>query len=143
MLWGTVVPALFLRPASLVVLSLPSRRLVRNAVPMIAELRALGASLAAVMDASPLRIAVAISADLAHTHLCSGPYGCNANATVFDSLVATWLRHPSNTSTLLVDAAAVAVRALRCVCLRYDEDLTRAMCEFDSRVRCRVVTPAL
>lgn len=114
LLWGSIVPAIFLQPASLVVISVPSRRLVNNAVPMVPELQALGTAMGRILESVAQRVVVAISCDLAHTHLCSGPYGCNPAADVFDSLVAKWLRQPSETAVLVEQAAAVAPKALSC-----------------------------
>jgi hypothetical protein len=59
LLWGTIVPASMMRdPPPLVSISLPSRRLIDNAVPMIEELQLLGNHMAMIaMMQSKLRVA--------------------------------------------------------------------------------------
>ena len=96
LLWGSVVPLYFLLAgananASAVILSVPSRRLTDNAVPMTAELLRVGQALARVAAASPKRIGLVISGDLAHTYLPGGPYGWSPDAHPFDDAVALWL----------------------------------------------------
>ena len=48
-------------------------------IPQVPELLSLGGALADALSDSPKRSLLLISADLAHTHLSSGPYGRAAN----------------------------------------------------------------
>ena len=45
-----------------------------------------GASLYEILEASSKRIVVIVSADLAHTHLASGPYGYSNTSEPFDQV---------------------------------------------------------
>ncbi len=45
-----------------------------------------GTSLLSVLESSELRVVVAISADLAHTHDSSGPYGYSNASQPFDDV---------------------------------------------------------
>jgi aromatic ring-opening dioxygenase LigB subunit len=120
--WGEVVPLSFLREvvaptngrptATVVVVSVPLRR-YKNDVAMIPELLALGRNLGHHFAASRRRVAVVVSADLAHTHLASGPYGFSNSAEPFDMACGRWAI-TLNGSALLVEAAALVDRALSC-----------------------------
>lgn len=84
--WGAVVPLWFLgarfaaRPR--VVVAVPSRAV------SLQTLYCFGQSVAEVAAASPTRIALIASSDLAHAHQADGPYGYDAAAEVFDQWVA-------------------------------------------------------
>merc|ERR1711924_562808 len=71
--WGEVIPLSFLAPylkakrVPVLTWSMPTRRYVKSGAPMVEELLQLGASVARELDALPMRIAVVISSDLAHT----------------------------------------------------------------------------
>ncbi len=94
LLWGSVVPLYFMQSRAavpVVVLSVPSRRLDDNAVPMTDELVAVGKAVARVASTNAKRIGLVISGDLAHTHLAAGPYGWSPDAAPFDAAVAQWL----------------------------------------------------
>ena len=95
--WGEGVPMHYLapegRPAS-VVITMPRRRLTALA-DMQLELIRMGEVLLSYADAYPGNVAIVISADLAHAHLASGPYGFDASAPVFDALAQEWVQNPT------------------------------------------------
>lgn len=122
--WGEVVPLWFMRsyiangtgaggaPPQGLVLSQPARR-YNDSVAMVPELLSLGAALRASLDALQQTVVVIISADLAHTHEASGPYGYSPTAEPFDQACGRWAGS-LNATALTVDAAALADRALSC-----------------------------
>lgn len=115
--WGEVIPLHFLTPSlpshtHTIILSQPNRRYT-DSVPMIPELLKLGSSLFALLEPLPQRVVVVISADLAHTHLASGPYGYSNASEPFDQAVGSWARSLDPTP-LLVSAAELVDRALSC-----------------------------
>ncbi|GFR87174.1 protein CA_C1420-like [Elysia marginata] len=115
--WGEVIPVHFipgLNSSSIkfAVLSQPSRRYTQD-VQMIPELLSLGASLYEILEASPKRIAVIVSADLAHTHLASGPYGYSNTSEPFDKACSRWAT-TLDRKFLLVQAASIVDKALSC-----------------------------
>jgi len=118
LLWGSVVPSYFLKPnernQSVVVISLPTKRYVNNAVPIIPELLRFGESITKIIQKSNTKIGLCISADLAHTHLCDGPYGCSPTAELFDKAISSWIHDTKNKDILLVEAAKLAPQALSC-----------------------------
>lgn len=87
--WGLFVPAWFLGrkgkipPVTLIV---PSRS------HGLRSLAALGAVIADLAEATPARVGLVASADNAHAHLDSGPYGYHPSAEVFDRLVVDLTR---------------------------------------------------
>ena len=72
-----------------------------------------GSSLFSLLEPLPLRVVVVISADLAHTHLASGPYGYSNASEPFDQAVGSWARS-LDPAPLLVSAAELVDRALSC-----------------------------
>jgi len=115
--WGEVIPLSFLAPllrsAPLLTCSIPTRRLAQSGAPMTAELLRLGGALSARLEAMPHRVALLTSADLAHTHLPSGPYGYSAAAAPFDAAVGRWAA-TLHDEPLLSAARALVPRALSC-----------------------------
>jgi len=119
--WGEVLPLLYAegtfrhRRPSAILMSQPSRRST-EAVAMIPELRRLGAALFRVFDPWKERVVVLASADLAHTHLPSGPYGFSPAADPFDTACGKWAA-TLHSETLIVTAArhalAIARRGLK------------------------------
>jgi aromatic ring-opening dioxygenase LigB subunit len=115
--WGEVIPLHFILPntplTKVMILSQPSRR-YSDSVAMIPELLQLGRALQGYIqyDMSE-RVVVVISADLAHTHLHSGPYGYSNASEPFDLAVGERVREV-NTTALLVTAAGLVNRALSC-----------------------------
>ena len=100
---------------SLLVLSLPSRRLTQ-AEDMVPELLALGASIRRLLDARDApRVWLLVSADLAHTHPAGvNPYPPNATAaSAFDTAIGVWAR-TLDAPPLVEVAAALASYALSC-----------------------------
>ena len=93
--WGEIIPLSFVQNGTegpaLVAVSVPTRRYNFSA-EMVPELASLGRTWGSVLAASPKRIAVVISSDLAHTHLASGPYGFCKCAEPFDMSVGEWAR---------------------------------------------------
>ncbi|RUS70245.1 hypothetical protein EGW08_021990 [Elysia chlorotica] len=115
--WGEVVPVHFIpnldsSDIKFLLLSQPSRRYTQD-VQMIPELLKLGASLYEILEASPKRIVLVISSDLAHTHLASGPYGYSKTSEPFDKACGRWAESLSG-EFLTVMAARVVDRALSC-----------------------------
>lgn len=76
----------------LVVLGVPLRR-YNHSTEMVPELLRLGADLADIFERSSKRVLWVVSADLAHTHLASGPYGYCVCAQPFDDAVNEWVRN--------------------------------------------------
>lgn len=115
LIWGSVVPILFLPSSSslrFVFVSLPGRRLVNNAVDMVPELLRVGQSFLQVLESSSSsRVGLLISGDLSHRHLCDGPYGCDPSADKFDNAVAKWFQ---NTAGSIDPFVKLAKDALSC-----------------------------
>ena len=80
---------------------------------MIPELLHLGRSLYLRLHHLKQRVAVIISADLAHTHQKDGPYGYSTSAQPFDDAVGVWLKTLDPTA-LLETAAGYVNEALSC-----------------------------
>ncbi|KAL9985097.1 hypothetical protein ACROYT_G007462 [Oculina patagonica] len=114
--WGEIVPLYFtksiLNRSKVIILSQPSRRYT-DSVEMIPELRHLGKSLFQVLHSQSERIVVIISADLAHTHLKSGPYGFSTAAEPFDKASGAWVT-TQDSDKLAVEAASYVDKALSC-----------------------------
>jgi len=112
--WGEVIPLHFIRPTHIpvVILSQPSRR-YHNSVVMIPELLSLGGSLANHLEQFNQQIVVIISADLAHKHLASGPFGYSNQSDTFDRACGEWMVELS-ASALLETAAAVVDEVYSC-----------------------------
>lgn len=79
--WGAVIPLWFLRPRPKLVLVTPSREIPWK------ELVALGGCIRDSAADSKKSIAFVASADQAHAHLETGPYGHDPAAETYDSLV--------------------------------------------------------
>ncbi len=88
--WGSLIPLWYLGgrrdPPRPVVVLAPARDL-----PTDAHLRA-GRAIARAVERAGRRAALVASADQAHTHLASGPYGWDPAATVLDGMIAGMLR---------------------------------------------------
>jgi len=114
--WGEIVPLYFtkniLSRSKVIVLSQPSRRYT-DSVEMIPELRHLGKNLFRILHSQSKRIVVIISADLAHTHLKSGPYGFSTAAEPFDKACGAWVTS-QDSGKLIVEAASFVDKALSC-----------------------------
>lgn len=112
--WGEVIPLHFMQPAQIpvVILSQPSRRYY-NSVIMIPELLALGGSLANHLEQLKENIVVVISADLAHKHSASGPFGYSNQSDRFDKACGEWVVELSP-DALLVTAAAIVDEVYSC-----------------------------
>ncbi|XP_064390780.1 protein TTE1956-like isoform X2 [Halichondria panicea] len=111
--WGEVIPLHFLLGgARVVVLSQPNRRYT-DSVQMIPELLEMGTSLFSVLESSNLKVVVAISADLAHTHDHNGPYGYSNASQPFDDALGKWAES-LDSQALLHTAASLVDRALSC-----------------------------
>eukprot|EP00041_Stephanoeca_diplocostata_P026482 m.715272 g.715272 ORF g.715272 m.715272 type:complete len:332 (-) comp22978_c0_seq12:2905-3900(-) len=128
--WGEVVPLHFMRrtlahvqqsemgsknggdATRVAILSIPTRR-YKHDLEMIPGLLDLGGKIGAYLQASPLRVAVVVSADLAHTHQASGPYGFSPAAKPFDTACARW-GATLDANALLQTAAHYVDDALSC-----------------------------
>ncbi|GAU94048.1 hypothetical protein RvY_05892 [Ramazzottius varieornatus] len=113
--WGEIIPLYFIpknQNRKFIILSHPSRR-YSHSESMIPELLHLGRSLYLRLSHLKERVAVIISADLAHTHQKDGPYGYSPSAQPFDDAVGTWLKTLDATS-LLQTAAGYVNEALSC-----------------------------
>lgn len=112
--WGEVIPLHFIQPihTPVAILSQPSRR-YHNSISMIPELLSLGGSLANHLEQSSQQIVVVISADLAHKHLASGPFGYSNESDAFDKACGEWVIELS-ANALLVTAAAVVDEVYSC-----------------------------
>ena len=114
--WCEVVPLYFtkkaLRQSKVIILSQPTRRYT-DQVQMIPELTQLGNRLFKILQSRPERIEMIISADLAHTHLKSGPYGFSTVADPFDQACGEWVT-TRDSDKLLVKAASYVNKAQSC-----------------------------
>lgn len=114
--WGEIVPIYFskevLSKTKFVFLSHPSHRYTDDVI-MIPELYKLGSNLRYFVDSLNKSVAIVISADLAHTHLKSGPYGFSTAAEPFDKACGKWVTS-QDSKVLLVEAAGYVDKALSC-----------------------------
>lgn len=106
--WGEILPMTYLAPRNfsalppVVVMGMPTRRFNHSA-EMVGELITLGNAVGAFLEDRPERVAWVVSADLAHTHLASGPYGFCPCAQPFDEAVQRWAAR-GDSAALLVNA---------------------------------------
>jgi len=108
--WGEILPLSFVNSSEasgrqmppVVILSVPYRR-YNHSAEMVPEMLQLGAALAEELHQDSRRIAWITSADLAHTHLSSGPYGFCACAKPFDVAIGRWMQE-LDSEALLVEA---------------------------------------
>jgi aromatic ring-opening dioxygenase LigB subunit len=108
--WAEVIPLLTLQnnqtnPMHLI-FTHPLRRYTR-ASTIVDELLMLGRSIRAYLDATTLRVAVAISGDLSHTHQATGPYGYSNSSALFDRAVGMWASDPCQYAKQLLTTARV------------------------------------
>ncbi len=95
--WSEAVPLHYLAAADnprALIMSLPRKRFSQLGA-MQQDLIRLARVYLDLAEAYPGRASIVISADLAHTHSDSGPYGFHESAAVFDSLVQEWVRSPT------------------------------------------------
>ena len=112
--WGEVIPLHFLSPflpasTHTVIVSQPNRR-YKESIEMIPELRNLGiianknlcactvlfftgGEIFSIFRTMEEKVAIVISADLAHTHLASGPYGYSNESEPFDQVGSKLLHY--------------------------------------------------
>lgn len=81
--WGSFIPLYFLNKDQKVVIITPARDLSRE------QLIEFGSILGTVAEKYDKKVGIIISADQAHTHLKSGPYGFSKYANVYDDFVKT------------------------------------------------------
>ncbi|MBN2156157.1 MAG: hypothetical protein JW776_08945 [Candidatus Lokiarchaeota archaeon] len=91
--WGETVPLWFLRDLSdlrYVFISQPQKKsqVSKDFISITVDF---GTHLGKIISMHKKRIVVIISADLAHTHEKSGPYGHYKDAELFDRLVEKWI----------------------------------------------------
>ena len=89
--WGTMIPLWFFmkgaRPRSRIVIVTPSRE-----IPLTQNVE-FGKVIAETAEAEKKRVAFVASADQAHRHQKSGPYGFDKRAAVYDKQVMDLIRH--------------------------------------------------
>lgn len=99
-----------------VIISLPNRR-YKEGSSMVDEMLQLGSDLRHFIETSTSlkdrRIAILVSADLAHTHQASGPYGYSPAAQPFDNACAQWARSLDG-PPLLEEGRKLLDKALSC-----------------------------
>ncbi|HUT82275.1 MAG TPA: hypothetical protein VMZ29_13820 [Candidatus Bathyarchaeia archaeon] len=113
--WGEAVPLWFIRDiknVQFIYMSQPLKRL-ENPEELIPETITLGNDLRIFFDKLDKRVVIITSADLAHTHLKSGPYGFNELAEPFDQLMEEWASN-LNRNILLKKAVPLLEDALCC-----------------------------
>lgn len=112
--WGEAVPLWFLKhlKSDYVVLSQPTRR-YDQALEMVPELLEMGKLTRKFFDSQDRNIIAVISADLAHTHDKTGPYGFSDKAEEFDDLIRQWV-HSLDQSILVDRAGSILDQALCC-----------------------------
>ncbi|MGC8496647.1 MAG: extradiol dioxygenase [Thermoplasmata archaeon] len=81
--WGSFIPLYFLNRGKKVVIITPARDLTAE------QLIEFGSILGSVTEKYGKKVGIIISADQAHTHLKSGPYGSSKYARVYDNFVKT------------------------------------------------------
>lgn len=125
--WGEVLPMKFLEAAfensgtrvpPLSILSLPSRRynFTRELVNS-GEIYEVGRVIGNFLESSKQRVALVVSADLAHTHSADGPYGYSNASEPFDRACGAWMADFNSADGVLaltVTAVTLADRALSC-----------------------------
>lgn len=91
--WGEILPLTYLRSYGklppVVPMSFPLRRFNHSA-EMFDELLLLGSEIGQFLDQLPQRVLWLVSADLAHTHLKTGPYGYCPCAQPYDDACSKW-----------------------------------------------------
>jgi len=112
--WGEIIAIKFFETfgGKLVILSMPTRR-TPQIIPMIPELRRLGSFFYDFLEKIPQRVIVAVSSDLAHTHLACGPFGYSPTAALFDRACGEWAA-TLKSDHLIVDAGNIVTEALSC-----------------------------
>jgi aromatic ring-opening dioxygenase LigB subunit len=104
--WGAIIPLWFMgahyqrRPR--IVVMCPSRRITN------VQLAEFGKGLAAVCDLSDQRIALIASADQAHTHAATGPYGFSPMAGEYDRIMQELVRANQLYELLILDPHMVS-----------------------------------
>ena len=108
---------------SVVVWSVPSRRYTETDTMVgSGELTRLGLNLATALERLDERVVVLVSADLAHTHLASGPYVCPFPRTFFNCVLAACLlanRECRCFCSLIVSQADVPARIPRILVMAF------------------------
>ncbi|OQV24493.1 hypothetical protein BV898_01555 [Hypsibius exemplaris] len=113
--WAEIIPLYYiprLNTTRVIILSHPSRR-YNHSETMIPELLHLGRSLYLHLEHMPERVAVIVSADLAHTHDKDGPYGFSPTAQPFDDAIGQYLS-TLDPDALLQTAGGLVSEALSC-----------------------------
>ena len=89
--WGTMIPLWFFfkgaRPKTRIVIVTPSRE-----IPLVQNVE-FGKVIAETADGEKKRVVFVASADQAHRHQKSGPYGFDRRAAVYDRQVVDLIRH--------------------------------------------------
>lgn len=94
--WSETVPLHYLTKSCaprIVIVSLPRTR-HEKILAIQNDLAALGNALYDFASERDERVSIVISADMAHTHDASGPYGFHESADKLDYLVQHWVRSP-------------------------------------------------
>jgi aromatic ring-opening dioxygenase LigB subunit len=99
--WGAIIPLYFLNPLKSLVLITPSRE-----IPWI-ELVKMGNCIDEAACESEGKVAFIASADQAHAHSKTGPYGYNAAASRFDKLIFKLLSEEKLNELIKIDKKLV------------------------------------
>lgn len=104
--WGTIIPLWHLAGASpgipRVVVVTPSRKLAWE------DMVRFGEAVFEAIEATDTRVGLVASADLAHAHLTTGPYGYDDAASIFDQAVRDAIEAGDLLRLLAIDPAIVA-----------------------------------
>ena len=95
--WGETVPLHYLvagETPRAVIVSLPRKR-YEGLAEMQNNLADLGRVLLDLAESYPGAVSIVVSADMAHTHDATGPYGFHESADAFDHLVQQWAQKPT------------------------------------------------
>eukprot|EP00877_Chromochloris_zofingiensis_P007672 jgi/Chrzof1/3158/Cz12g14010.t1 len=112
--WGEIIPWILMGKPSTpaMIMSMPSRR-YHDPTSMVPELLRVGQLLRGFLDQQAGTSVVIASADLAHTHASSGPYGYSSHAKPFDAAVVKWAE-TGDSRYLLQDASHHVDQAKSC-----------------------------
>lgn len=120
--WGEVIPLSFLNRSyaakghqlpPVVIMGVPFSR-YNHSVRMVPEMLRIGAFIAEELESLEKTVAWVVSADLAHTHQASGPYGYCPCAQPYDDAVRKWLTNLSSPALLQEACKQQGLGAMSC-----------------------------
>mmetsp|Transcript_38918 Transcript_38918/g.70861 ORF Transcript_38918/g.70861 Transcript_38918/m.70861 type:complete len:323 (+) Transcript_38918:74-1042(+) len=108
--WGEILPMTYLNHSlpkghvlpRVVLMGIPYKRF-NHSTDMVPALLDVGSAASQYFESTKARVAWLVSADLAHTHQASGPYGYCPCAELFDKAAGLWIKS-LNSTALLHDA---------------------------------------